>query len=169
MIYLISQKYLSETANVSIQANDKNILVAFKAVTEIDVKPLLGIPLYQLLQSKVESETESTFTTEQAELFDLVKYFMSLRVWREMMFDMLNISNKGATESDHQANLDLIKLKRLETEHKAESIRKRILSYLNNNKPAFPQFFPEPQRSASNPDTYNTGIIFDNFSKFYYQ
>ena len=161
-MYLIDEKYLSDYTSVSINKNAKDIKVAFQAVTIIHVKPLLGIALYELLETHVASTIE--LTAKQAQLFDMVKYFMALKVEREMLYNIISISNKGATEEEKAASVETVTVKRQAVESQAASVKKNILSYLNTNKADFPEFYPE-----TNTQDFTSGIIFEPVRRIYIQ
>jgi hypothetical protein len=153
-MYLIDEKYLADYTSVSINKNAKDIKVAFQAVTIIHLKPLLGIALYGLLESFIEGIAE--LSDKQFELLDMVKYYMALKVEKEMLFNIVNISNKGATEEDRAANLETVTTLRQLAESKAASVKKNILTFLADNKDDFPEYFPKLDAQD-----YTGGIIFE--------
>ena len=162
MSYLIDEKYLSDFTSVSQNKNAKDIRVAFQAVTLIHVKPLLGNPLFDLYHVHVESA--SVLTDKQAALFDMIKYYMALKVEREMLFNLVTISNKGATEEDKAASLELVTMKRQSIENRASAIKKNILEYLKIHKSDFPEYYPKPTTLSN-----FSGISFDNSLPRYIQ
>lgn len=167
MLFLIDDAYLTNHTSVSTSNRDKNIKVALQSVTLINVKPLLGIPLYSLYEAHVA--TDKVLTSKQAELFELIQYFMALRVEREMMFNVLNVNNKGATQEDHTASIEVVTAKRQDVEAKADFVKRSILKYLGTHKLDFPEFYPEPnQVSAPDPSVYSSAIVFDYEPKKYF-
>ncbi|MBF9237441.1 hypothetical protein I2I05_08525 [Hymenobacter sp. BT683] len=168
--YLINDTYLTEFTSVSTTKNAKDIQAAFQSVTVIYVRPLLGIQLYELYEQHLK--TNSVLTPKQAELFGYIQYYMALRVEREMMLNVLKISNHGVTEHEKVASMENIKIMRQDAESRAEAVKKLLLDYLNAHKPDFPEFFPETlaviNDNGSHGD-FTGGIVFDTAPKFFYQ
>lgn len=162
-MYLIDEKYLADFTSVCINKNAKDIKVAFQAATMIYIKPLLGIALYELFENHASSN--SLLNPKQAQLFEMIKYFMALKVEREMIFNLVTISNKGATEEDKAATLELATSMRQSVESKAATIKKNILDYLKENKADFPEYYPP----TTEVQDFTGGIIFEAPKHIYMQ
>ena len=158
MAYLIDEKYLTENTSVSSNKNAKDIKVAFQLVTLLYVKPLLGQPLYELY------ENTTSLNPRQKELLEQVRYYMALKVERELMLNLLTLSNKGATEEDKAASLEVVKLKRQDVESSAAAMRKGLLAFLEEHATDFPEYYPEVKSVD-----YSAGIVLDTPRKQYYQ
>ena len=165
--FLIDDRYLTENTNIATSMKDKKLKVALQTVTVINVKPLLGLPLYALLENYVANGT--SLSDKQTELFNQVAYYMALRVERELMYDLLNLNNKGATTDQNAADMALVTAKRQDVEAKSDFLRNGILAYLDANRADFPEFYPEPNSTTPNPGMYSSGIVFDYAPKRYFQ
>lgn len=162
-MYLIDEKYLTDYTSVSLTKNAKDIKVAFQAATIISVKPLLGIALYELYENHLL--TSNLLNRKQGELFEMIKYFMALKVEREMLFNLVNINNKGATEADKAASLELSTSMRQAVDSKAATVKKNILEFLKENKDDFPEYYPP----ATETQDFTGGIIFEPIRHIYIQ
>ena len=167
MAYLIDDRYLTENTNIASSTKDKSLKVALQTVTVINVKPLLGLPLYALYEDHVANQT--ALSGIQAELFASIQYYMALRVEREMMYNLLNINNKGVTADEHAATIAVVNATRQDVESKSEFIRASILALLDANKGKFPQFYPEPTSVTPQVTAYSSGIVFDYAPKRYFE
>ncbi|KUG07416.1 hypothetical protein [Solirubrum puertoriconensis] len=167
MKYLITDSYLTSNTGVHKDTDAKLIRVALKQVTIADVKPLLSQPLYEVYETHVTSGT--TLTAKQVELFDQIQYWMALRTERAMLSNLLTINNKGVTQEEHVANMDIVNFKRQEIEANASVVKKNILGYLQSNKADFPEFFPESSKpEPTSTPAYSSGIVFDYGPKQYF-
>lgn len=166
MTFLINDTYLTSNTNIGTSVNDKTLKVALQTVTITDVKYLLGKPLYELFETHVQDST--VLTSAQAEAFEQIQYYMALKVEFELMGNILTVSNKGVTQDEHVANMDVVKFKRQNIESKAAIVKTALLVYLNANKDKFPEFFPEPTTINKPNPAYSSGIAFDYEPKRYF-
>ena len=158
MPFLIDDKYLTDNTNIATSTKDKSLRVAMQTVTVINLKPLLGLPLYELYEQHLAGQ--ATLSAKQAELLVSIQYYMALRVEREMMYNLLNVNNKGVTQDEHAANMAVVNAKRQDVEAKAEFVKSSILNYLAVYKADFPQFYPEPACPAIQVTDYAVGLVF---------
>jgi hypothetical protein len=158
-MFLINEPYLKSTVNVSVHKDAADIKIALHTVAQIYIKDLLSIPLFELFQNHVETET--TLTSKQAELFEMVKFYYALMVQHELMGNLFSISNKGNQEADNNANFELVKHRRTEVLSKADHIKNQVLQYLKVNAADFPQYYS----NTTNTENANDFIVFYDTKK----
>ena len=144
MSYLITEEYVTETCpSISTNNNGITIAAALQMVTLRYMKKLLSTDLYQLYVDYVDAPAPTPLTNYQAELFELVKYYMALQVERHMLTNLVEIGAKGATVEATAATLEIVTFKRQELAAAILSFETEIQDYLDAHAPEFPEYKPK--------------------------
>jgi hypothetical protein len=147
---LINDSYLKKKTYVSIQKDSNDLKVAIERVAEIYIIDLLSIPLYELLLDHTTNDT--VLNDKQSKLLDKVKFYYALMVEHELMGNIFTISNKGNQEANNTPNREDVVSRRSEVMLKAEKIKSDILTFLNDNRIDFPQYYTNSQNTESSND-----------------
>lgn len=161
MKYLITNEYLKEVTSVTTNSV-KELDVAFRSATEVHIKKLLKPGVYSRLL------TGSDLTEVESELLEQVRYYMALRVEQDMLFNIVSVTAKGATQEAQQASLEVITAKRQYLESKAKTIETSIREFIQQHPQDFQNITPELQQGTT-PFDYSCGIVFDNAPRIIYQ
>jgi hypothetical protein len=149
MNYLIDEKFVKLTCpSISVSANGITIAAALQIVTLRYLKKLLSTDLHDLYAAYVNDAQPVPLTTQQGELFDLVKIYMALQVERHMLTNVVEITTKGATVDQAAATLELITYKRQEITASILSLETDIKDYLDQHAADFPEYKPATEAGA---------------------
>lgn len=141
MSFLIDEKYLKERTSITSQKDVKDIKRAMLNANEFYLLDLIGIPLFEKFELAVNRPTTgNTLTEKQTFLLNKVKLYNALIVEYDLMFNTIDVTNKGLTDNT-TATIELIKENRKEVHSKAERVKSSIEEYLNANKEEFPEYF----------------------------
>lgn len=162
----VSENYLKTFSPISKNVDINEVTPHLETVELINVRELLGKPLYDDLKTKF---TQQTLSNDEIVLVDLLKRSISYRATAECIpFLSMKITSKGVQtlrgDYSDTPGLNSIKYLKSELENKAEYYEQRVNEYLCKNGNLFPLFNTTDDIEgiiSTSENRYDSDIYFD--------
>lgn len=144
--FLIDEKYVKDTINVSPNLDSGAIKKSIKQVHRLYIQELLGIGLVDYLQQN--TSLTSVYTT----LLPDVKYYFALLVQYDLLSTLgIKTTNKStALVPDNTADVASIKMEMKYIQEKFILLKADILAYLNRHATELPEYIPQVRNKTFN-------------------
>lgn len=164
-VYFIDISVLKEDSLIDPNVDNKLLLPILVVVQDVYLQAILGTPLFEDLQDKIE--TDPTLAGNANELLLMRKYIKKVLMYYVCMHAPMALKyrmmNKGVMikSSENSQAAEAIELKVVKDEFKyiAETYAELLTKYLNENKTLFPLYGQQTDTGMNAAATnYTTGI-----------